>query len=306
MAIFKKRIWITGNGFLGKNFERYLKKYDYEIFLTERKTLDLRNYVKVKKFILNNQPNVILQTAGKVGGIIRNKKEKFELLNDNIIVSSNIISASNEVLKDIKFLNFPSSCIYPNNKKRRITEEDFKFNNIEESSANYALAKIVSYEMCNALFFQNKQYINVIPSNLYGPFDNFNPDESHVIPGLIYKMLNTYDDLYLPGSGLAKRDFLYIEDFIGAVKKIIDAKKVNFPSLNISSNEIITIKKLVDKIKKHTNYKNNIYFKKDGLDGTLYKCLSSKRIRKVYTWKEKVNLDKGIYKTIKWLKSKSQ
>ena len=305
MATFKRRIWITGNGFLGKNFERYLKKYDYEIFLTERKTLDLRNYVKVKKFILNNQPNVILQTAGKVGGIIRNKKEKFELLNDNIIVSSNIISASNEVLKDIRFLNFPSSCIYPNNKNRRIIEEDFKFNNIEESSSNYALAKMVSYQMCNALFFQNKQYINIIPSNLYGPFDNFNPDESHVIPGLIYKMFNTYEDLYLPGSGIAKRDFLYIEDFISAVKKIIDAKKVNFPSLNISSNEIITIRKLVDKIKKYTKYKNKIYFKNDGLDGTLYKCLSSKRIRKHYNWKEKVNLDKGIYKTIKWFKSKT-
>lgn len=304
MAIFKKKIWITGAGFLGKNIYGALNKEKYEVFISKRNEINLFEYHKILKFLKDFKPDIILQSAGKVGGIIRNKKEKFELLNENIRVSTNLISASYEILPNVRFLNFVSSCIYPNNKKNKIKETDFTNNFLEESSENYALAKIISLKMSKLLFEKGKEYINIIPSNLYGPHDNFNPLESHVIPGLIQKMSNNKKELLLPGSGIAIRDFVYIEDFVLAVKKIITSKKILSDTYNISSNETISIKKLVTKIQKLIKFDQKIKFKNDNNDGTLYKCLSSVKFRKEFNWVEKNTLDEGLNKTIMWHKAK--
>jgi len=304
LAIYKKRIWITGNGFLGKNIFSFLNKNKYEICISKKNEIDLFENHKIIKHLKDFKPDIILQTAGKVGGIIRNRKEKFELLNDNIRVSSNLISCSYEVLPKVRFINFVSSCIYPNNKKDKIKETDFTNNFIEESSENYALAKIISLKMSKLLFEKGREFINIIPSNLYGPNDNFNPFESHVIPGLIQKMFNSKDELLLPGSGIAKRDFVYIEDFALAVKKIVNSKKILSDTYNISSTKTISIKKLSTMIQKLIKFENKVKFKKDNNDGTIYKCLSSDKFRKEFKWKEKLTLEEGLNKTIKWYKAK--
>ena len=300
MAIYKKRIWITGNGFLGKNIFSVLNKNKYEICISKKNEIDLFEYHKIVKHLKNFKPDIILQSAGKVGGIIRNKKEKFELLNDNIRVSSNLISSSYEILPNVRFLNFVSSCIYPNNKITKIKETDFSNNFIEKSSENYALAKIISLKMSKLLFEKGKEFINIVPSNLYGPHDNFNPFESHVIPGLIQKMSNSKKEILLPGSGIAKRDFVYIEDFALAIKKIIASKKILSDTYNISSNETISIKKLITMIQKLIKFDQKIKFKNDDNNGTLYKCLSSDNFRREFKWKEKYTLEEGLNKTIKW------
>ena len=145
--------------------------------------------------------------------------------------------------------------------------------------------------MCNLLFDRGLSYINIIPSNLYGPYDNFNPNQSHVIPGLIYKMLNANNDLSLIGRGVAKRDFLFIDDFVNAVTNIIKVKKFKTNCYNLSSTKIVSIKQLVNLIKKQTKFSHNIKF------------LSSNKFRKEFGWNELTNLADGIKKTIEWYKS---
>ena len=154
--------------------------------------------------------------------------------------------------------------------------------------------------MCNLLFQRGYNFINIIPSNLYGPFDNFNSNQSHVIPGLITKLTNAHTNILLMGSGKAKRDFLYIDDLINAVIKIINTNHYSKNSYNLSSKEIISIKELALIIKKLTKIQYKVEFANDGNDGAYYKCLDSKMFRKEFKWSEKTNLRDGLKKTISW------
>lgn len=305
MATSKKKIWITAsNGFIGRNFEKKLSKNkNIDLISTSRKDINFHNYQKIINFLKIYKPDIIIQTAGIVGGITRNKKEGYELLSLNNSISSNLIRASAEMLPEATFINFCSSCIYPNTLNKRIDESKFSYNNIETTSEAYALAKILSYKMCNLLFDRGLSYINIIPSNLYGPYDNFNPNQSHVIPGLIYKMLNTDNNLTLIGRGVAKRDFLFIDDFVNAVTNIFRVKKFKTNCYNLSSTKIVSIKQLVNLIKKQTKFSHNVKFSNDGNDGTLYKCLNSNKFRKEFGWNELTNLADGLKKTIEWYKS---
>ena len=302
MAISKKKIWITAsNGFIGRNFLQKLNKVkNKEIIYTTRADIDFTFYDKICKFLLTHKPDVIIQTAGIVGGISRNKKEGYELLSINNTISNNLIRATADKLPKTKFINFCSSCIYPNTLSRRIRESDFSFANIESTSESYAISKIIAYKMCNLLFQRVYNFINIIPSNLYGPFDNFNSNQSHVIPGLITKLTNAHTNILLMGSGKAKRDFLYIDDLINAVIKIINTNHYSKNSYNLSSKEIISIKELALIIKKLTKIQYKVEFANDGNDGAYYKCLDSKMFRKEFKWSEKTNLRDGLKKTISW------
>jgi len=300
----KKRIWITGkNGFIGGSIlaNKYFKKF--ELISTSRKEVDLNNSVQVNKFLKKFKPEIIINTSGLVGGIIRNKNEKYELLSNNIKASLNLIDQVYCNYNGQTFINLSSSCIYPNNINKKIKENQFDLNNIEKSSEYYALAKIVSFKMCHDLNERGLNFHTLIPSNLYGPRDDFSERNSHVIGSLIrkfHKLQNS--EINLLGSGIAKRDFLYIDDFVNAIFKFISSNKKKEPYYNISSNEIISIKKLSLMIKKNFNSKIKVNFKRDGNDGTLFKSLNSNKFRKHFSWNEKYSLEEGIKNTVKWFK----
>lgn len=303
MATFKskKRVWITGeNGFIGKNIIENFSKDKYEILSTNRKDLDLNNYDRVKFFLKKYKPNVIINTAGLVGGIIRNKKEKYELLVENLKSSVNLIDQVYKNYNNEVFLNLSSSCIYPNNLNRRIKENKLNLKNIESSSEYYALSKIISLKICKELHDRNFKFYSIIPSNLFGKYDDFSIENGHVIGSLINKFFNNQNDrISLLGSGIAKRDFLFIDDFTNAIEKLISYKKLlNYPYYNLSSNRIISIKQLSILIRNLINKKIKITFNNDGNDGTLYKSLDSNLFRKSFNWKEKNSLDKGLKQTI--------
>lgn len=300
----KKRIWITGkNGFIGSSIlaNKHFKKLD--LVSTSRKELDLNNSAQVKKFLKKFKPDVIINTSGLVGGIIRNKNEKYELLTNNIKASLNLIDQVYNNYNGQTFINLSSSCIYPNNLNKKIKEEQLNFNNIEKSSEYYALAKIVSFKMCNNLNERGLNFHTLIPSNLYGPRDDFSVSNSHVIGSLIQKFYRLQNNkINLIGSGKAKRDFLYIDDFVNAIFKFICSNKKKEPYYNISSNKIISIKKLSLLIKKNFNNKIKINYLRDGNDGTLFKSLNSQKFRKNFSWDEKYSLEEGISNTVKWFK----
>lgn len=304
MATFKskKRVWITGaNGFIGKNIVEKFNKNKYEILATNRQDLDLNNYVKVKFFLKKYKPNVIINTAGLVGGIIRNKKEKYELLVENLKSSVNLIDQVYKNYDNEIYLNLSSSCIYPNNLNKRIKENMLNLKDIESSSEYYALSKIISLKICKELHGRNFKFYSIIPSNLFGKYDDFSFENSHVIGSLINKFCNNKNKINLLGSGIAKRDFLYIDDFIDAIDKFISNKELpKYPFYNLSSNKIISIRQLSILIKNIINKKIQINFNNDGNDGTLYKSLDSSLFRKSFNWKEKNSLDRGLKETIKF------
>ena len=300
----KKLIWLTsGTGFIGKNLSKRLKNEKFEFITTSKKEINLLNANEIKKFLKKEKPKIVIQTAGEVGGIKKNIINRINLLEENLLISTNLIKYSYEYNVD-KFINLVSSCIYPKNIKKIQSEEDINIGKVEITNEAYSLSKYTSYKLSNYYFNDlKKNYINVIPSNIYGPHDNFNEEESHVIPSMINKFTNN-KKIKLLGSGVAKRDFLFIDDFISAIILLLKQKKYKTNTFNVSSKEIISIKKLAEIIAKLTNNKN-YQFLNDGLDGNFFKSLNSKKIKNL-GWKEQYTLELGLKKTIKWFLNKKK
>ena len=301
----KRKIWITSEeGFIGSNFIKKLNKEKFDLVSTSRKDLDLNDSKKINKFLKQNKPEIIINTSGLVGGILRNKKEKYELLSENLKSSVNLIDQVYKNYENQIFINLSSSCIYPNNFKNRMKEKDLDFNNLEKSSEYYALSKIVSFKLCKELFNRGYKFYTFIPSNVYGPHDNFSLENSHVIGSLINKISNAKDKtINLIGSGIAKRDFLYIEDFVRAITFFLNNNTNKNAYYNLSSKKIISIKTLALIIKNIINPDIKIKFNNDGNDGSIFKSLDSKNFRNSFKWSEKDDIKSGISKTIEWYQS---
>ncbi len=312
-----KKIFIAGhNGMVGSALVRHFRKKGIKnLILVTRKKLDLLNQNKVNNFIINANPDIIINCAGRVGGILANSTYPVEFLNENIMIQLNLINSSFKN-KIPNFINLGSSCIYPKKAKQPIKEDYLLSDHLEKTNEAYALAKIIGLKSCE---FYNKQfgtsYLTLMPCNLYGPNDNFDLKNSHFIPALIKKIVNSRSEkkskIEIWGTGKAKREVMYVDDLARAIcfvleKKLLKNKKLlniikKNPVINVGSGNEFTIKKFAKIICKISNKKDNLAFNKKYPDGTMRKILDNKIIKSL-GWKPKIPLEQGLFKTIEWYK----
>ena len=312
------KIFIAGhNGLIGSSILSLLKKKGFKNLITKtRKQLDLIDQRKVNIFFKKNKIEYLIICAAKVGGIMSNLTYPTEFIYENLMIQSNLLKAAlDNNIKQTIFLG--TSCIYPKYAKTPIKEKYLLTGNLEKSNEPYAISKISGIKLCEAMY---KQYgFNVIclmPTNLYGGKDNFDQFNSHVIPGIIAKIVSAKikkkKKVKLWGTGKPKREFLFVDDLAYAILYLLKLPKTkikkivkNFPIINIGSGEEISIKNLSYKIKKICKYNGKIFFDTSYPDGTLKKNLDSSIINKI-GWKAKTKLDNGLKIVLKnYLKSNS-
>ena len=305
----KTKIFIAGhNGMVGSAIVRYLKLYNVEIITKEKKELDLLDQKKVLNFFKKNKINEVYIAAAKVGGISANNNYPANFIYENLMIQTNIIHSSYvSGIKKLLFLG--SSCIYPKKVKQPIKEEKLLTGKLEPTNEPYAIAKIAGIKMCESYNRQyGLDYRSIMPTNLYGPGDNYHDEDSHVIPGLINRFhnakMNKSKKVVIWGSGKPKREFLYVDDLAKASihlmnKDIRTYRKFSTPMsshVNVGSNIEITINELAKNIKKIVGFKGKIEYDFTRPDGTPRKLLDSIRM-KYFGFKPKVSLKKGLEKT---------
>ena len=298
------KILIFGsNGLVGSSLCRYLSKNkECTILESNRNDTDLFDYSSVVKKLSSTKPDIIINAAAKVGGIHANNTFRSSFLIENLKINLNILEASIGY-DNLQIINLGSSCIYPLNVENPIKEDQIMSGKLEPTNSPYAMAKLTAIELGDAI---HKDYgtkiTNLMPTNLYGPNDNFHPEYSHVIPGLIKRMhdakLMNKKSFSIWGSGKPLREFLYVDDLSKAVEFII-VNDINLPLINVGSGEEISILNLSRKIKNVIGYKGQIIFDNTMPDGINKKLLDSSILNHL-GWRNKTNLDDGLKLTYDW------
>jgi len=292
------RIFIAGQeGMVGSAIYKLLKKKKYFIIDCKRKNLDLIDQSKTRLWLKKNRPDVVINAAGKVGGILDNSLHQADYIYRNTIIGFNLIRCCLESNKVKKFINLGSACIYPKTTKQPIKEEYLLSSYLEETNEGYAIAKIATLKYCEYVKkFYKKDFISLQPANLYGMGDNFDLKSSHVIPALIRKFHNAKienkDSVEVWGSGLAKREFLHADDLASAVLFCLK-KKIFYSYLNVGGADYLSIKKLAQIIKNVTKFKGKIFFNKKYPDGVKARRLDVSRMQNM-GWKHNISLKKGL------------
>ena len=297
------KIYIAGhNGMVGSACCRALKAKGYKSIIGfSSKELDLRDQRAVFNMLEKEKPEAIIDAAAKVGGILANSTYSYEFLMDNMLIQNNLIKAAHEL--DIpKFIFLGSSCIYPKMAPQPIKEEYLLTAPLEETNQWYAIAKISGVKIIEALRGQyNRDYVSLMPTNLYGPGDNYDLKTSHVLPAMLRKFheakQNNHADVVLWGTGSPKREFLHVDDLANAVVYALE-NKLNRSIYNIGSGEEVSIKELASLIKNITGFKGEIIWDKTKPDGTPRKLLNSFKINKL-GWNSRINLHTGVEKVYK-------
>ena len=297
------RILVFGsNGLVGANLKSVLNQTSHQNFFSTRKDTNLFNYEETSNLIKDYSPDVIINCAARVGGIVANDKNRTEFLLENLKININVLESLVE-LNPIKFINLGSSCIYPLNAENPISEESIMSGKLEPTNSAYAMAKLTAIELGNSIRKEfGHEIINLMPTNLYGKFDNFSEIDSHVIPGLIRRMhkakTSNHDTFNVWGTGKPLREFLYAEDLAKAILFILD-NKINDELINVGSNTEISIKDLALKVKSVVGFNGEVEFDKDLPDGNPRKLLDSSKIFD-YGWSPLVGLDEGLSITYSW------
>ncbi len=309
----KLKIFVAGHkGMVGSALVRVLQLQNVEIITKARNELDLLNQQEVQNFFKHEKIDQVYLAAAKVGGIYANNTYPAEFIYENLMVQNNVIH--NAFLSGVKKLLFlGSSCIYPKNINEPIKEEELLTGKLEPTNEPYAIAKIAGIKMCESYNRQygkshSIDYRSIMPTNLYGPGDNYHPENSHVIPGLIYRFheakINNLPKVTIWGTGKPKREFLYVDDMASASihlmnidKKIYDEQtSLMFSHINVGSGTDLTIKELSETLKEVVGFKGEINFDLTKLDGNPRKILNSKRIKNL-GFKPQISLKVGLIKT---------
>lgn len=300
----QSKIYVAGHkGLVGSAIVRELQKKGYtNIIGKTHKELDLMDPVAVERFFKEEKPEYVFLAAAKVGGIYANSTYPADFIYENLQIQNNVIgNAYKYGVKKLMFLG--SSCIYPKMCPQPIKEEYLLSGYLEETNEAYALAKISGLKMCQ---YFNKQYgtnfISVMPTNLYGPYDNFHPENSHVMPALIRRFheakVNNAKEVVVWGSGTPLREFLYSEDMADACIYLMESYEGN-DFFNIGTGKEITIKGLAELIKEVVGYEGEIVWDTTKPDGTPRKLLDVSRLEKA-GWKYKMGLKDGVKEAYKW------
>ncbi len=302
------KILILGsNGLVGSSLTKILAedKDNFEIIPANRQTCDLLDFQKTKNYINNVSPNLIINCAAKVGGIFANSTYRSDFLIENLKINLNFLESIIEK-PEIKVINLGSSCIYPLEADNPIKEESIMSGKLEPTNSPYAMAKLTAIELGESLAFQyGHKILNLMPTNLYGPNDNFSEMDSHVIPGLINRMHNSMiskePSFNVWGTGTPKREFLYVDDLSYAIKFLIQ-NEIDEGLYNIGSGFEISIASLVDTIAEIVKYEGKIEFDTKYPDGNPRKAIDSSKINEL-GWKPKVDIRNGLKITYDWYKS---
>ena len=297
------KIFIAGHkGMVGSAILNFLKKKGYKkIFTIERSILDLTDKIQTEKYLKKIKPNFVVIAAAKVGGILANQKYKGDFIYQNLMIQTNLIHSS--YLAGVKKLIFlGSSCIYPKYSKQPIKENELLNGKLEETNDAYAVAKIAGVKMCEAYNSQYKlNYICLMPTNLYGPNDNYNLKNSHFFPALISKIynakINNKKTVKIWGNGLAKRELMYVDDLSEACEFFLK-KRTRHSLINIGSGDEKTIISYAKFISKKLNVKLKFIYDSTKPTGTPRKKLNL-QLSKSYGWKAKTNLSEGFDITFK-------
>ncbi len=296
----QKKIFVAGhNGMVGKAVCKKLSNENCEILTVNKSKCDLRNQIEIDKWMKKNKPHGVIICAAKVGGILANDSFPVDFLEDNILIQTNIIKSSyeNEVEK-LLFLG--SSCIYPKDIPQPISESSLLTASLEQTNEWYAIAKITGLKLCEAYRKQfGCDYVSVMPTNLYGPGDNYDLNTSHVIPALIKKMhianLERKKEVVIWGSGKPLREFMYVDDCADGIIFLLK-KYSDDTHINLGQGFEISILELAKKIKEIVGFPGSIVLDKSKPDGIKRKLLSSKKVNNL-GWKPKVTLDDGLKRT---------
>ena len=303
----KDKIFLTGHkGLVGSAILRLLKKKGYKnIILVNKKNLNLLDQNKVFKFLKKKKPKIVIIAAAKVGGIKANNTFKADFIRENLDIQNNLIHGSfKSGVKKIIFLG--SSCVYPTNCKRPIKEKYLLTGPLEPTNEPYAVAKIAGIKMCESYNSQyNTNYICLMPTNTFGPGDNYNLQSSHFIPAILKKIhlakQSKNSSIFLWGTGMPKREVIYVEDLADAVIYFMN-KKVKHHLINIGSSQEKSIKEFAKLILKVLKVKLKVKFDNNKkLDGMKSKVLDT-TLAKRYGWKPKIKLNNAILETYEELK----
>ena len=318
MAINKKsKIYVAGHsGMVGSAIVRRLMRDGFEnLILRTRQELDLINQKNVFDFFKNNKPEYVIISAGKVGGIQANNKFRAEFLYENLMIQTNLIhSAYLNGVKKLLFLG--SSCIYPRNCTQPIKEGYLLTGELEQTNEPYALAKIAGIKLCENYYRQyGCNFVSAMPTNLYGPGDNFDLNNSHVIPALLRKFheakTNNSPSVEVWGTGTPKREFLYVDDLADACILLLknleasELEKNGITHINVGSGINQTIQELADTIRDVVGFEGQVNFDKTKPNGTPEKLLDITVLSNM-GWKPTKSLKDGLEKTYIWVKEQAE
>jgi len=302
---FNSKIFVAGgqSGLIGTAIVRNLKSKGYKnIIIKTRKQLDLLDSKRVERFFIREKPEYVFLAAALVGGIWANKTQKADFIYDNLQIQNNVIyNAWKYKVKKLLFLG--SSCIYPKHAKQPIKESAFMTGPLEETNDAYAVAKIAGIKMCQSFNEQYKtNFISVMPTNLYGPNDNFDLQTSHVIPALVRKLheakIGNKKVVVLWGSGKAYREFMFVGDAADALVFLM--RKYNESEIiNVGTGNDLTISQLANMVKTAINFKGKIKWDTTKPDGIPRKLLDVTKLHKL-GWRPKTSLEQGIKNEYEW------
>ena len=298
------KIYIAGHrGMVGSAVWRALESKGYSNLIGKTSAeLDLRNQQAVTNFYKKEQPEVVIDAAAKVGGILANNDFPYQFLMENMQIQNNLIDSAHKSGVE-KFIFLGSSCIYPKFAPQPLKEEYLLTDSLEPTNEWYAIAKITGVKACQAIRKQfNKDYVSLMPTNLYGSFDNFDLKSSHVLPAMLRKFheakINNHSDVNLWGSGTPMREFLFVDDMAEAVVYALENKLPEY-LYNIGSGKDITIKELADTIQRVTGHQGNIIWDASKPDGTPRKLMDVSKMKEL-GWEYSTELEDGIKKTYQW------
>ena len=300
-----RRIFVAGHkGMVGSALMRSLKGMDCEIVTQNSNELDLKDSAKVDDWFKENKPDTVFLAAAKVGGILANNTYPANFLYDNLAIQNSVISASYKYSVK-KFMFLGSSCIYPRNAQQPLKESSLLIGELEATNEAYAIAKIAGIKLCQAYRKQyGVDYISVIPTNLYGPGDNFHPKNSHVVAALIAKFYEAVklnkDKVILWGSGSPLREFMHVDDLAAGLIFLM----INYSEdehINIGTGKEISIKDFSEIIKSISGWNGNIEFNDSYSDGMPRKVMDVSKINKL-GWKSKIDLKQGLKEAYNWYK----
>jgi GDP-L-fucose synthase len=305
-SIAGKKVWVAGhNGMVGGAVVRRLASENCDVLKVTRQELDLTRQADVEAWMADKKPQVVVVAAAVVGGIHANNTRPVDFLDANLQIQSNIITNAHKVGVE-KLLFLGSSCIYPRLAPQPINEDSLLTGPLEPTNEWYAIAKIAGVKLCQAYRRQyNKDFISAMPTNLYGPGDNFDLLSSHVLPALIVKAhnakLQNSSALELWGSGKPMREFLHVDDLADACVYLLKNYSGDVP-LNVGVGSDVTIRELAELIADVIGFKGGFTFDATKPDGTPRKLLDCGRIHAL-GWKAKIGLRDGIASTYEWYKA---
>lgn len=298
------KIYVAGHkGMVGSAIWRSLEKKGYSNLVGKTvEELDLRKQQLINEFFKDEQPEVVINAAAKVGGILANNNFPYEFLMENMQIQNNLIDGSLNVNVK-KFIFLGSSCIYPKFASQPLKEEYLLTNSLEPTNEWYAIAKISGVKACQAIREQyNRDYVSLMPTNLYGYFDNFDLQSSHVLPAMLRKFheakLKNHSNVTLWGSGTPMREFLFVDDLADAVVYSLE-NRLPEHLYNVGTGKDITIMELAEIIQKITGHQGKIIWDSSKPDGTPRKLMDVSKMKDI-GWEYKTELKEGIKKTYSW------